>query len=397
MTFMALLQKLWMCIRSCDGLVLLLAIVTLWGVRKAPKGLCFGNPLSRSQGGALRGLFAGVVVLHHLSSAGGGFLFPRFEYWGALAVSVFFGLSGYGLMVQARNRENYFDSFWGKRLRSLWAPYFVITVLAIVQWIRGDFGIIERLRWKLGVVQNGWFCGVLMMFYVVVWLCHRDNDCSAGEKLALTIGGIFALTWILSACWPASTHVLSNGAFMVGLVAGFYPESTFKLLRKYRKVLLAILLVIVALHLSSELFYRFVEPSRKFLFRFIIGGFWFLCVSAASMTWQLGNRALYWLGSISYELYLVHGWVMDECKHWWPEWTGTGYAWTVLGLSLIMAWALHAALQRFHGREKRQAPWSREDSRELMDWQGVQKGTTHKKSLQSGDSCSCQNDCAGRG
>lgn len=330
----------------CDGgsgLVFLLLFITLWGIRKAPRGKFFDNPLNRHQGQALRGLCAAVVVMHHLATCGCGLL-SRFESFGALAVSVFFGLSGYGLMLQATSKADYFDGFWRKRLHRLWLPYLAVMVLAFAQWLRGDYAIVERLKWKFGIVQNGWFCGVLMLFYTVVWVCHRHNNGSKGEKLALTIAGVGVLTWGLATCWPVSTHVLSNGAFLVGLVFGTYQSSMFRMLQRYMYFFIAIMAVILALHLSSSAFYRFVLPSRLFFPRFIMGGFWFVGISVLSMKWQIGNRTLEWLGTISYELYLVHGWIIDEFRHWWPEWTGPGYAWTVVAASLLMAWGLHKAL-----------------------------------------------------
>lgn len=91
MNTLGLLPKIGGCFKLADGLVLLLVIVILWGIRKAPKGKFFKDPLNREQGLALRGIFACVVVLGHLAPkwADGGFVFPRLGYWGPLAVSVF--------------------------------------------------------------------------------------------------------------------------------------------------------------------------------------------------------------------------------------------------------------------------------------------------------------------
>lgn len=332
-----------------DGLVLLLAVVTLWGIRRAPKRQFFEAPLNREQGLALRGVFACVVLMKHVSEFAlneNGLLAARFVYWGPLAVSVFFGLSGYGVMAQSRERDNYLDGFLKKRFHALWWPYFAVMVLTFVQWIRGDFSLGKRLESQMGIVNGGWFWTVLMVFYVVFWLANRRRGQNTGQRLTLTIAGILLVT-VLSAWlnWK-SYHYCSNGAFVAGLVLGAYPEDGFKLLRTHWWKVVALMCFVLPFRLSEGMFHWSLEGLRPESW-FFLHMFWFIGIAALAMKWQLGNRVLGWLGTISYELYLVHLWVMDEVLHWWPEWKGSGYAWTVVGLCLAMAHLLHAAVERW--------------------------------------------------
>lgn len=331
-----------------DGLVLLLALVTLWGIRKAPKGQFFEDPLNRRQGLALRGVFACVVLMKHISEFAlneDGNLAARFMYWGPLAVSVFFGLSGYGVMVQTRKRGDYLDGFLQRRFRALWWPFFVVMVLTIVQWLRGDFPITKRLESQLGIVNGGWFWTVLMLFYVVFWLANRQQGQNTGQRLTLTIAGVLLLTALSSWLNWKDYHYCSNGAFVAGLVLGAYPEDGFKLLRDHWWKVVVLMCVFVPFRLSEGMYLWSLAGLRSdSLFFFHM--FWFIGIAALAMKWQMGNRVLAWLGSISYELYLVHLWVMDEISHWWPEWKGSGYAWTVVGGCLVMAHLLHAAVGR---------------------------------------------------
>lgn len=345
--FVEVLQKIGGRFSLADGLVLLLAIVTLWGVHKAPQGEFFDDPLNRKQGLALRGVFAGVVVLHNLTLRGleGGFLFPRLVFWGGLAVSVFFMLSGYGLMMQTCHSKKYVREFWAKRLSALGWPYLIITVLSFLQCHRSDFSMMGRFNVSWTFIYHGWFFSVLLLFYLVFWLSNRRDGQGKWERIAVTCAGVLLITSLQIQTKRNAWHYYSNGAFIVGLLLGAYQEKALKLLREQWHKIVALVMLILVLHLSCGLADCCIGPMQSVLSRFIMHGFWCLGIVALSMKWQLGNRVLRWLGTISYELYLVHGWVQVEVRHWWPEWTGSMYVWTVVGASLTMAWVLHEGVE----------------------------------------------------
>ena len=337
---------------TTDILAALLAAVALWGIRKAPKGRFFDDPLNRAQGLALRGLFACVVVFCHVSDrllSEGGFLFPRFELWSALAVSVFFGLSGYGLMRQTAVDSGYLDGFWKKRLRALRWPYLAVSLLAFVQWCRGDYAMGPRLEKWLGLVDYGWYFTVLLLFYLAFWFGNRRRERELGHRLALTVGGVLLVTVLLAFAGFRRMHFESNGAFVAGLFFGAYRDEGCKFLRVHWGKAVAVACAIAAIRLSWGLSRWAMAGVRADSF-FFLHVFWVAGLAALSMKWQLGNPVLSWLGTISYELYLVHGWVIDEIAHWRPEWKGAGCAWTVVLASLLLAWVLHKAVEACKSR-----------------------------------------------
>lgn len=337
---------------ASDGLVLFLALVTLYGIRKAPKGQFFDDPLNRGQGLALRGFFACVVMFCHLSDRvvfENGFLFPRFDLWGSFAVSVFFGLSGYGLMLQSRVRKNYLDGFWHRRFQTLLWPYLIVSLLAFAQWCRGDYAMGYRMGKWLGIVSYGWYCTVVFLFYVAFWWGNRRQEHKTGERLALTIAGILLITVLSAFANFRDFHFESNGAFIAGLLFGAYRANGCKLLGEHWWKLLVFTCVIVSTRLSWGLA-RWAAPGLRTNALFILHMFWFTGIVALSMKWQFGNRILAWLGTISYELYLIHGWVIDEIAHWWPEWKGPGCAWVIFVASLFLAWGMHEAVEKWKHR-----------------------------------------------
>lgn len=343
--FIGLAQRVAGQFSMADGLVLLWAVAALWGVRKAPKGAFFPEPLNRGHGLALRGVFACVVVFHHLAFPGAGFLFSRFVFTGALAVSVFFGLSGYGLACQARDGGRWLEGFWKRRFRALWWPYFVVTLLSFFHWMRGDYSLAERLESQWGLVPNGWFCPVLVLFYAIFWLSFRCRGQNTGLKVGMSISGVAIMTCACALAGTSEFIFHSNGAFAVGLVLGACGEKACQWIRGHWLCCAGLAFVLAMCRLRPE--WAAWPSVPGFDIRFFLQAFCFFAIAVLSMKWQLGNRVLGWLGTISYELYLVHGWVMAEIKHWCPGWRGSGHAWVVVAASLAMAWALHVAIERW--------------------------------------------------
>lgn len=335
-----------------DLLPVLLIAVALWGIRRIPKGMFSDDPLNKGQGLALRGIFACVVMLHHLAQKFPvlGCIFPRFGYWGPLSVSVFFGLSGYGLMRQVAARPDWRKGFWPRRSKAVWMPYAMVALFTLLQWWRGDFSIRMLLKAHWGIVRYGWFCPILFMFYAIFRWADRESHGKTESLLPLAFGGALTVTLAWGLLDAPRHTVLGNGAFLAGLSLGSDGTTVKAILSKSRTWIIGLTVMIATLHSTFGLYWRFIAPGTKTLFVFLMNSFFVVGIAALSMNWQMGNRVLAWLGAISYELYLSHGWVMVEIRHRWPEFTGTGYVYAVVAGSLAMASALHggiAAIRRY--------------------------------------------------
>lgn len=346
MHFTQLSSRLLSALEWVDLLPVLLLAVACWNIHRAPKGTFFDDPLNKQQGLALRGIFACVVMMFHLAGKypETGCLFPRLSYWGPLAVSIFFGLSGYGIMSQYQRRKEYLDGFLFRRFKALWWPYFICSSLALIQWTRGDFLLLPQLREWFGVAHLGWFCSVLFLYYMAFDCGVRAARKNGQPPMVYIIAFVLLETVLMNQINPHPRFYKGTSAFFAGLALGSSKEKSLKLLKRHFGVLMGILVVIVVTHLSASIFFRIIAPSSKIITRCILHAFFFVGIAALSMKWQMGNRMLAWLGTVSYELYLSHGWVMTEIQHWWPDLNGTGYVYAVVAASLAMASALHGGI-----------------------------------------------------
>lgn len=84
----------------------------------------------------LRGLAIAIVVLGHMMVFGVGFGLSRLGALPPLGVTLFFVLSGFlitRILLDARNKSNYYLSFYARRALRIWPLYFLI--LAVLFWI----------------------------------------------------------------------------------------------------------------------------------------------------------------------------------------------------------------------------------------------------------------------
>lgn len=76
-----------------------------------------------------------VLLSHGLNTAGGPAILKAFAGFGGLGVQLFFILSGYlitGILLHAKNEQNYFKNFYARRGLRIWPLYYAILAIAFL-------------------------------------------------------------------------------------------------------------------------------------------------------------------------------------------------------------------------------------------------------------------------
>ncbi len=113
--------------RLIDLLPVLLAGLLLYKCSSIkPAGALREDHLSPRSCLSAKGFFAVTVIMHHIAQyTSSGLLFHRFEYLGNMPVSVFFFISGYGLMKRLCSDAAYGRSILRRRLPKVAVPFFL--------------------------------------------------------------------------------------------------------------------------------------------------------------------------------------------------------------------------------------------------------------------------------
>ena len=251
---------------------------------------------------AIKGLFAVVVMLHHITNEAdcGKFMF-LFNFSGFIAVSVFFFYSGYGLMYSYTNKENYLNGFVKKRISKILLPYIIIVLIySIVKIIIDKMTITQILMTFVNgypVADYSWFVIAIMIlyafFFIAFKICKNQNS-------AILLLSAFVIIYSCIASY------LNFGSPVIAFLLGIYWKKFDKrILANVSKNYSLYLIALSALFFITFASYHLIADSELYL---IINALLFVSVvMVLQMKIKINNVMLRFLGKISFEIYMIHG------------------------------------------------------------------------------------------
>ena len=283
---------------------------------------------------AMKGVAILAVMLCHLMGKFGGGT-TLFTPLGGIGVSIFLMFSAYGLN-ESFIRGGY-KFWWKKCIIAVFIPYFLIQ--CILYWPFQKFNIIDFI---LDVTlispqyHNGWYLNYLLMCYMAFYLVIRVPF--------LTKHKIIVFTFLSAASFLLLREIKAEQAmsFLTGIVLSEYKES--ELIRKclnWKTGVLFLIIGIVALAIKQT---ELIRNADQIIFNFVqlliklpcgLG----LCLITISLAKKMNLRMFAIVGAISYELYLVHGYILQ-----WVNASFTGEIIFIFG-SLIGAVILHYVMK----------------------------------------------------
>ena len=197
----------------------------------------------------LRGLAVLAVVLYHCHTRLVGTWIYGPLLWGWAGVNLFFALSGFlitSILIEARDKPEYFRNFYARRALRIWPVYFLLLIVCytVPEWFLGDT-LAHQAHWKTLVayalfIQNlrhtqlpgtlgpTWSLAIVEQYYVVwapiVRFCRGRLNWLLPVILLVMVATspIFRLS---HAHWLNTTHTLIHldGIAMGSLLAlGLY-------------------------------------------------------------------------------------------------------------------------------------------------------------------------------
>lgn len=327
-----------------DLFPLLLLALFLPGIKPLrKKGEMNENYLSLQTGNVLKGLFAVVVVFHHLSQeTTGGLLLPQFGYVGYLAVSVFFFLSGYGLQKSNMASVHYKDRFLQKRLPKILLPYLAMTLLywlyiAVGGTVYSVASVLRAIGKGDPIVSYSWYVICICYFYVAFWLFMLI--CGKWPGLMVLCTGIWCAAYAIickqlnyGSWWFNSSHLLVLGVFW----AAFEPQILCFVKKHYSLLLpLAVLISLITFAASAENMINLPLVMASAV-AFV------LSVLLLLLKIDLRSCIFSFLGKISLEIYLLHGFLMLILRSY-IFYIENEFLWCVGVIvgSVLSAWIMH--------------------------------------------------------
>ncbi len=254
---------------------------------------------------ALRGLFCIIVILVHVPVEYQNRIQDMMGSFAYIGVTFFFMTSAYGLQYGVMHKERYLHRFWLRRLSALLLP--AVIANAIRMAAEGQASLAALLS------IDGWV-RVLLLFYFVFWvvnLCFERTESRVGvyirdALLCLIIAG-FSLTdrltpYKITMIWPTESMGFAYGILLEDCAERFRDWSDRGWKTK-TGLSFALGIVLGAAYLCLKTIDFWGDYCLKILLGFVL----LLLLLLLTRKIRLGNRALLFLGKISYEVFLLQG------------------------------------------------------------------------------------------
>lgn len=321
--------------------------VLLIGSKRFKKGEWNEDFMSYDQTKYLQGFLAVCIMLHHIGQETCASwqqykLYPGLEFFvplGFVYVGVFFLCSGYGLYLSVQNKPGYLDKgsgFFRKRGLPLLIGYFVSAwIFYIARLIMHQ----KMSKWDsfcyiFGIKLSnpyGWFALIMPLFYLFFYIAFK-----CFKKRQILVVAIFVTLYTFLGTYIDHNDYLMCGqwwyncvqCFWIGMLLAKYKEKIVEWAKK--KYVLKLIVCILLFHLfwvlgnvAQGIFSYYGENARLPHYQVVINRwicligdmgittFFSFMVLMAGLKWKIGNKFLGFMGTITFEFYIIHGLVLE--------------------------------------------------------------------------------------
>ena len=298
---------------------------------------CSLTAISRENTIIIKGLAILFILLGHAS---------YIPYGGIGGVGLFLLISGYGLNESAKAKG--FDGYWVKRIKTVYIPYFFVALLqllafgaerklVIVVSLAGlDLTAGDRV---LNIDPTMWYISYIFFWYLSFYICGKLGQCFKNRRLGsgVKLLGLFALSLLCRKLYarglwdPYSNAGLYVWLFPLGVLLSELSE--LKVSKTVRQSFWALLFLVSTAHVFSD----YPEHSA---YTWLSMPFQLLAAVQLVNIGGFIGRALRWLGTYSYSIYLMEGMtVMWHSYEWFGNMDNVHLINAVaFAVTMVLAW-----------------------------------------------------------
>lgn len=287
---------------------------------------------------ALRGFWCVIVILVHIPYPYQNAVQDLAGSFAYVGVTFFFMTSAYGLTLGQRKNPR-LSGFWRRRL-----PKLLITNLARNVFFWTLFLVLFGWRatiWQLLDVDCWvtWLLGCFLFFWIGHRFCGKWADWSIAACLiviSLAVYWINQLKIMQTSNWSSEAY-----GFLWGIALARYDTSVRAFLQ--RKWLAGtVFWCICSLVLGAA--YLKLKPVvffGNYLLRILLGAAILMFLLALNARIRIGNRIIWALGEISFEVYLFHSFVFQLVQNLAPQLSSGAFILTSMALTFLSAALVH--------------------------------------------------------
>lgn len=267
-------------------------------------------PLTIEKNTFLKCILSILIVLYHLhNQIPVGFL-KYLDNFGAPIVSLFFFLSGYGLMVSSKKKGvKYLNTFIINRvIKSLILPYILASFIYrlansnSLPDIQESIKNCYRLGDTSGLLPNSWFVLALLLFYVLFYIVQKGVFKHAIIVLSFSILIYVVETEKAGFDW---SWYITAFAFPIGVLYAKKEKKLLLLWEKKKFYYLTLVVFIICIICLKVLHSMYANMVIYMIFPTLVA-----CIMSRFGNYCNLGIVITGIAKCSYEIYLYHGVVM---------------------------------------------------------------------------------------
>lgn len=320
--------------------ILIPLIAIIFGVINVKKKQDAQDLFSKDYTTVLKGICCIIVVMVHIRN---GYMNPLQEAigsFGYICVTLFFMISAYGMQLSFERKKDYLQYFWRNRLLALLVPCFLINVFTFVIFGVLDGAYAFRSLWYINdyVLVLLQYC---VWFYIVMQLKKKFAISNRIADMMLIIGVVVSSLISFFFTDRGASGLLGWRCERFGLIYGLlffrFSRSIKEWLMRNRLpkiilfIILSVLIGLIYLQFKNVIFWG------EYILKIILGAIIIFCVLLLSVKRQFGNKFSFWLGRISYEVYLLHTIIMSAIIKIMPDLSSGVFIMATYVLTLVFA------------------------------------------------------------
>lgn len=295
----------------------------------------------KTNSNAMRGFWCLIVILVHVPATYQNAIQDMLGSFAYIGVTFFFMTSAFGLKLGVSKDPDNIKKFWRKRLPKLLVPCLLVNIVGIVSALirTGLF------KWMTIITIDTWVLWLLVC-YVIFWCVYRFVPVRGGYKDALICILIIAFSCVMYVFNKFDTSSLGNWSsevygFIWGIVLSNLKDRLVGWVNK--KWLTKVVVFCILAGVLGILYLKFkpVVFFGDYILKIVLGLAIIVFMLVANTRIEIGNRISLFLGSISYEIYLLHHTVFALVAFFAPEAISGVFVVASIIITVILAIIVH--------------------------------------------------------
>lgn len=325
----------------------MLLVLTFYRTKFAEKGLLSDTFLSLDQSKNIQASVCLAIILHHLTQQITVYgMRPKgpitlLSYIGYLFTALFFFFSGYGLMTSLESKPDYLDNFLKHRLPAVIIPFWIINILGVIltSILPGPKLTLPEIASDIVgltlINSNGWYIIEIVILYLLFYILFKLIKNRNLAMILLCAATLFIIIysffnghdpegakahWFRGEWWFNSTI-----AFAYGIVFVKIRDKFSKFCNRHYGMMTALFVFLSVIFIWATVFAQknlgyYHEPvhhgMRDAAITLVIQSvsciIFTTMVLILNMKLAIGNKPLHFIRRMSLELFLIHGYFLDQ-------------------------------------------------------------------------------------